>query len=78
MICHICLSEKVRGQIDELQLCDKCLDKVAEYWDEKDVQILLDEVAEEMEGGRNMFKFLIDETIADTYPRKEDKWDDLK
>ena len=38
MICHICLSEKVRGQIDELQLCDKCLDKVAKYWDEKDVK----------------------------------------
>jgi hypothetical protein len=45
---------------------------------EEDVGKLLDEVAEEMEGGRNMFKFLIDETIADTYPRKEDKWDDLK
>jgi len=38
MICHICLSEKVRGQIDKLQLCDKCLEKVAKYWDEKDVK----------------------------------------
>jgi hypothetical protein len=45
---------------------------------EEDVTKLLDEVAEEMTGGRNMFKFLIDETIADVYPRKEDRWDDLK
>ena len=45
---------------------------------EEDVEKLLDEVNEEMVGGRNMFKFLMEETISDTYPRNEDKWDDLK
>ena len=45
---------------------------------EEDVEKLLDEVNEEMVGGRNMFKFLMEETISDTYPRNEDKWEDLK
>ena len=38
MSCHICLSEKVRGQIEELQLCEDCLKKVAKYWDKEDVK----------------------------------------
>ena len=48
---------------------------------EEDVGNLLDEVNEEMVGGRNMFKFLIEETIEDV---KKDllphahRWDDLK
>ena len=46
---------------------------------EGDVTSLLDEVAEEMEGGRNMFKFLIDETIANvTEDLQLDKWKDLR
>jgi len=38
MICHICLSEKVRGQIDKLQLCAECLKKVSKYWNENEVK----------------------------------------
>jgi hypothetical protein len=38
----------------------------------------LDEVAEEMTGGRNMFKFLIEETIADNALGKSSNWEDLK
>jgi len=44
---------------------------------EEDVVELLDEVSEEMVGGRNMFKFLIEETIADA-DRSPAKWEDLK
>ena len=48
---------------------------------EEDVVELLGEIEEEMVGGRNMFKFLIEETIEDV---KKDllphahRWDDLK
>jgi hypothetical protein len=44
---------------------------------EEDVTSLLDEVSEEMVGGRNMFKFLVDETIANA-GKESDKWEDLK
>jgi hypothetical protein len=44
---------------------------------EEDVTSLLDEVSEEMVGGRNMFKFLVDETLADA-GKESDKWEDLK
>ena len=44
---------------------------------EEDVTSLLDEVSEEMVGGRNMFKFLVDETIANA-EKEPDKWEDLK
>ena len=49
---------------------------------EEDVEKILDEVNEEMVGGRNMFKFLIDETIAnaagDLNSTTNSKWDDLR
>ena len=35
MICHVCLSEKVKGEIGKLRLCDECLNKIAKYWDDK-------------------------------------------
>ncbi len=38
MICHVCLSEKVKGKVDRLELCDECMKKIAKYWDEKDVK----------------------------------------
>ena len=38
MICHICLSEKVKGKVGRLELCDDCMKKIAKCWDEKDVK----------------------------------------
>lgn len=38
MICHICLSEKVKGKVDKLELCDDCIKKVAKYWEDTDVK----------------------------------------
>jgi hypothetical protein len=38
MFCHICLSEKVRGEIGRLKLCEECLNKIREYWDETEVK----------------------------------------
>ena len=38
MFCHICLSEKVRGEIDELKLCNECMKKIERYWDETEVK----------------------------------------
>ena len=38
MICHVCLSENVKGKVDRLELCDECMKKIAKYWDEKDVK----------------------------------------
>ena len=44
---------------------------------EEDVEKILDEVNEEMVGGRNMFKFLVEETLADAEGSPA-KWEDLK
>ena len=38
MICSICLSEKVRGEIGDLTLCVDCLEKIEKYWDENEVK----------------------------------------
>ena len=38
MICNVCLSEKVRGEIDRLKLCEDCLKKIEKYWDENEVK----------------------------------------
>jgi len=85
MVLHFCCFmtiAKMTGVANKDELIEKMIKDIRKNrcrsLSEEDVGKLLDEVAEEMEGGRNMFKFLIDETIADTYPRKEDKWDDLK
>jgi len=37
MFCHICLSEKVKGEIDQLKLCSDCMKKIEKYWDKDDV-----------------------------------------
>ena len=85
MVLHFCCFmtiAKMTGVANKDELIEKMIKDIRKNrcrsLSEGDVTSLLDEVAEEMTGGRNMFKFLIDETIADTYPRKEDKWDDLK
>ena len=38
MFCHVCLSEKVRGEINELKLCADCLKKIEKCWDSNDVK----------------------------------------
>ena len=38
LMCDICLSEKVRGEIDRLKLCADCLKKIEKYWDEDEVK----------------------------------------
>ena len=38
MMCNICLSEKVKGEIDRLKLCAECLKKIEKYWDETEVK----------------------------------------
>jgi hypothetical protein len=38
MICNICLSETVEGEVDKLMLCSKCLKRVQKYWESKDVK----------------------------------------
>ena len=85
MVLHFCCFmtiAKMTGVENKDHLIEKMIKDIRKNrcrsLSEEDVTILLDEVAEEMTGGRNMFKFLIDETIADVYPRKEGKWDDLR
>ena len=36
---------------------------------EKDIETLLDEINQEMIGGRNMFNYLIDETLKKSTPK---------
>ena len=38
MFCNICLSEKVRGEVDKLKLCNECMKKIERYWDETEVK----------------------------------------
>ena len=85
MVLHFCCFmtiAKMTGVANKDDLIEKMIKDIRKNrcrsLSEKDVGKLLDEVNEEMVGGRNMFKFLIDETIADVYPRKEDRWEDLK
>jgi len=85
MVLHFCCFvtiAKMTGMPNKDELIDKMINDIRKNrcrsLSGKDVVGLLDEVNEEMVGGRNMFKFLIDETIAEVYPRKEDKWDDLR
>ena len=85
MVLHFCCFmtiAKMTGMENKDQLIEKMIKDIRKNrcrsLSEEDVASLLDEVAEEMTGGRNMFKYLIDETIADVHPRKETKWDDLR
>ena len=76
---------KMTGVTDKKEIVEHVIQDVRKNrcrsLSEEDVTSLLDEVAEEMTGGRNMFKFLIDETIADAkgdqLPNTH-RWDDLK
>ena len=38
IFCNICLSEKVRGEVDKLTLCADCLKKIEKCWDESEVK----------------------------------------
>ena len=38
IFCHVCLSEKVRGEIDQLVLCDECLKKIEKHWDSDEIK----------------------------------------
>ena len=88
MVLHFCCSmtiAKMTGVANQKVLIEKMVQDIRKNrcrsLSEKDVVGLLDEVAEEMEGGRNMFKFLIDETIADAkgdIPPPIHRWEDLK
>ena len=85
LVLHFCCSmtiAKMTGVADHKAIIENVIQDVRKNrcrsLSEEDVVELLDEVNEEMVGGRNMFKFLMEETISDTYPRNEDKWEDLK
>jgi len=85
MVLHFCCTvtiAKMTGVAGKDKLMEKMITDIRKNrcrsLSEEDVENLLDEVNEEMVGGRNMFKYLMEETISDTYPRNEDKWDDLK
>ena len=85
MVLHFCCTvtiAKMTGVAGKNELMEKMITDIRKNrcrsLSEEDVEKLLDEVNEEMVGGRNMFKFLMEETISDTYPRNEDKWEDLK
>ena len=88
MVLHFCCSmtiAKMTGVANHKAIIEKMVENIrinrCRSLSEEDVVELLGEVEEEMVGGRNMFKFLIDETIADV---KKDqlphthRWDDLK
>ena len=85
LVLHFCCSmtiAKMTGVANHKAIIEKMVEDIRQNrcrsLSEEDVEKLLDEVNEEMVGGRNMFKFLMEETISDTYPRNEDKWEDLK
>jgi len=86
LVLHFCCSmtiAKMTGVANHKATIEKMVENIrinrCRSLSEGDVTSLLDEVAEEMEGGRNMFKFLIDETIANvTEDLQLDKWEDLR
>jgi len=84
MVLHFCCSitiAKMTGIANKDKLIGKLIEDIRKNrcrsLSEEDVTSLLDEVSEEMVGGRNMFKFLVDETIANA-GKESDKWEDLK
>ena len=84
LVLHFCCSmtiAKMTGVADHKAIIENVIQDVRKNrcrsLSEEDVTSLLDEVSEEMVGGRNMFKFLIEETIADA-DRSPAKWEDLK
>jgi len=84
LVLHFCCSmtiAKMTGVADHKAIIENVIQDVRKNrcrsLSEEDVVELLDEVSEEMVGGRNMFKFLVEETIADA-DRSPAKWEDLK
>ena len=89
LVLHFCCSmtiAKMTGVADHKAIIENVIQDVRKNrcrsLSEEDVEKILDEVNEEMVGGRNMFKFLIDETIAnateDLSSTTNSKWDDLR
>ena len=76
---------KMTGATDKKEVIEHVIQDVRKNrcrsLSEENVVELLGEVEEEMVGGRNMFKFLIDETIEDVkgdqLPNTH-RWDDLR
>ena len=84
MVLHFCCSitiAKMTGLANRDKLIGKLIEDIRQNrcrsLSEEDVTSLLDEVSEEMVGGRNMFKFLVEETLADAEGAPA-KWEDLK
>ena len=71
MVLHFCCSmtiAKITGLPNHKEIVEKMVQDIRKNrcrsLSEENVVELLDEVNEEMTGGRNMFKYLIDETIG--------------
>jgi len=84
MVLHFCCTmtiARMTGVQDKKDIVEEVIQNVRKNrcrsLSEEDVVELLDEVSEEMVGGRNMFKFLVEETIADAEGSPA-KWEDLK
>ena len=71
MVLHFCCSmtiAKITGLPNHKEVVEKMVQDIRKNrcrsLSEENVVELLDEVNEEMTGGRNMFKYLIDETVG--------------
>ena len=71
MVLHFCCSmtiAKITGLPNHKEVVEKMVQDIRKNrcrsLSEENVVELLDEVNEEMSGGRNMFKYLIDETVG--------------
>ena len=71
MVLHFCCSmtiAKITGLPNHKEVVEKMVQDIRKNrcrsLSEENVVELLNEVNEEMEGGRNMFKYLVDETIG--------------
>ena len=71
MVLHFCCSmtiAKITGLPNHKEVVEKMVQDIRKNrcrsLSEENVVELLDEVNEEIEGGRNMFKYLVDETIG--------------
>mgnify|MGYP003153243527 FL=1 len=71
MVLHFCCSmtiAKLTGLPNHREIVEKMVQDIRKNrcrsLSEENVVELLDEVNEEMTGGRNMFKYLIDETVG--------------
>ena len=71
MVLHFCCSmtiAKLTGLPNHKEIVEKMVQDIRKNrcrsLSEENVVELLDEVNEEMTGGRNMFKYLIDETVG--------------